>query len=87
MTTAHQTLQDIEQYLSRAGWTDAEINSEYNELHVSERGSGNGTDCEVDPATYKAAKSLRSEILERWPEVKCSIDTCDEWVYIDIRIP
>lgn len=84
---ANQTLQDIGQYLSQRGWTDADIDTEYNELRVSERGNGNGTDCMVDPAVYKEAKSLRLEVLERWPVVKCSIDTCDEWVDIKVRIP
>lgn len=49
------------------------------------RGDGNGTDCEPDPATLSASRTLIKEI--RALGLQASRDVCDEWVSIMISAP
>ena len=78
------TLREIETYLNKIGWSTDSIDATY--LNVSERGSGNGTDCEVDPAVAAAAREIRTEIRQRWPNTKCTLEAVDEWVHISIKL-
>jgi hypothetical protein len=57
------------------------------QLVVSDRGCGNGTDCEIDPVVVSRAKALRLEIHEQFgPQVFVGFDTCDEWVSVIIAL-
>lgn len=77
-------LNKIEAYLNKKGWdTDSKTASS---LTLSERGGGNGTDCEIDPAVLAQARELRKEIKALWPEAKCTLDICDEWVFIEVSL-
>ena len=74
----------IEAYLNKKGWdTDSKTGSS---VTLSERGSGNGTDCEIDPDVLAQAQELRKEIKTLWPETKCVLDFCDEWVFIKVSL-
>lgn len=75
----------IEAYLNSNGWS-TESKTGYS-VTSSERGSGNGTDCDVDPKVIAHAKTLRKEIKTLWPETKCVLDVCDEWVSIEVSLP
>ena len=79
------TLEEIETYLNKKGWSTDD--STATSVSVSERGCGNGTDCIPDPAVVTSAKEIRKEIRERWPNAKCSLERCDEWIHIDVSLP
>lgn len=78
-------IKEIETYLNKRGWSTDD--STATSVSVSERGCGNGTDCEPDRAVIAAAKEIRKELRERWPTAKCGLDVCDEWVIIDVSLP
>ena len=78
------TLEEIETYLNKSGWSTDD--STATSVHVSERGCGNGTDCEVDPAVVAAAREIRTEIRQRWPNTKCTLEAVDEWVHISVKL-
>ncbi len=82
-----QTLKEIAALANKRGFSTDSMNVEDRMVSVSACGTGNGTDCEVDPDTCKAASALSKELKAKYPDkIKCYFDTCDEWVVIDIQV-
>lgn len=57
------------------------------EMTFTSREGGNGTDCEPDPGTMAAARSLRAAIKTADIRgVTARLDTCDEWVSVSVIV-
>ena len=78
-----QTLQEIK---GAYPWEEIKDYPRSVELHMSQRGNGNGTDCEPDPAMLDWARDVRRSLREQWPSVRVTLDTIDEWVCVEVRI-
>ena len=48
------------------------------------RENGSVGDEEYSEADVQKARSLCNAIKERWPKASVSIDTCDEWVIVEV---
>ena len=79
------SIDQVEAYIKSKGWSPEDKTD--CSLTATERGSGNGTDCELDPFVVSQAKEMRREIKKRWPESKCGLEAVDEWVIIEVSFP
>jgi hypothetical protein len=78
-----QTLQEIK---GAYKWEEINDHSRRVVLRMSECGSGNGTDCEPDPAMLSWARETGRSIRKQWPGVRVTLDTIDEWVCVEVEI-
>lgn len=73
---------EIKDYLRKTTFSLDEEGSNY--LDYSTRENGDVGNCEHSPIDYQAAKDIKKN-LEASFEVEVHIDTCDEWVLLQIR--
>lgn len=56
-------------------------------LCFTSREGGNGTDCEPDPGTIRAARALCRRVEVGVPGARAAVETCDEWVTVSVTLP
>lgn len=54
-------------------------------ISLMTRENGDVGEEEYGEEDYADAKNVKAQILEEFPNAKCRIDTCDEWVTLEIE--